>query len=238
MNKIQQVPAPTIEQHDRLETVMHFGIAVQNLVDHLKAAQQFNHLTNPVLLQELVEKLPGSLRLDWAVYKTHRQPVTLDTFGKFMSGLVTAASEVSYTVPGFSVQKHTTNYESRTIKPKGGNTGIIQAHLADKTPASTSSSTPASTKPGKVCLSCGRAGHRVSECHQFNGASVDERWKLVKQKALCRTCLNNHGKWPCRSWKGCEVDGCRQKHHTLLHSSSSFEQINVSSSHVTSGESQ
>ncbi|XP_055622896.1 uncharacterized protein LOC129766396 [Toxorhynchites rutilus septentrionalis] len=235
MNKIQQVPAP---RHDRLETVMHFGIAVQNLVDHLKAAQQFNHLTNPVLLQELVEKLPGSLRLDWAVYKTHRQPVTLDTFGKFMSGLVTAASEVSYTVPGFSVQKHTTNYESRTIKPKGGNTGIIQAHLAEKTPASTSSSTPASTKPGKVCLSCGRAGHRVSECHQFNGASVDERWKLVKQKALCRTCLNNHGKWPCRSWKGCEVDGCRQKHHTLLHSSSSFEQINVSSSHVTSGESQ
>ncbi|XP_055633096.1 uncharacterized protein LOC129773507 [Toxorhynchites rutilus septentrionalis] len=166
MNKIQQVPAP---RHDRLETVMHFGITVQNLVDHLKAAQQFNHLTNPVLLQELVEKLPGSLRLDWAVYKTHRQPVTLDTFGKFMSGLVTAASEVSYTVPGFSVQKHTTNYESRTIKPKGGNTGIIQAHLADKTPASTSSSTPASTKPGKQI--------NVSSSHVTSGES---QWPLFR----------------------------------------------------------
>lgn len=61
LKKVRQVQAP---RHDRLETIMEFGLAVQNLVDHLLAAHQENHLANPVLMQELVEKLPGTLRLD------------------------------------------------------------------------------------------------------------------------------------------------------------------------------
>ncbi|XP_053692317.1 uncharacterized protein LOC128740775 [Sabethes cyaneus] len=231
LNKINQIPPP---RQDRLETVIHFGLAVQNLVDHLKAAQQSNHLTNPVLLQELVEKLPGSLRLDWAVYKNHHEIATLDTFGEFMSGLVTSASEVSFSVPGYSVPKFTMPNENRNSKPRG-NTVIVQAHCADEKPAQTLSN-KSSVRTGKPCLSCGRVGHRVADCQQFNIASVDERWKLVQQKGLCRTCLNSHGKWPCRSWHGCGVDECRQKHHTLLHSSPSSDRINVSSSHVTSGD--
>ncbi|XP_053685875.1 uncharacterized protein LOC128735413 [Sabethes cyaneus] len=237
LSKIHQIPQP---RFDRLETVMQFGLAVQNLVDHLKAAQQCNHLANPVLLQELVEKLPGSMRLDWAVFKNRHHPVTLDTFGEFMSGLVTAASEVSFNIPGPTTTKFFTQTEIRSNKQKGGNTGVVQTHSADENPpvptTPTPSSTPTSTKPGKQCLSCGRVGHRVAECQQFNGASVDERWKLVQQKSLCRTCLNSHGKWPCRSWNGCGVSGCRQKHHTLLHSATISERTNISSSHVTSGD--
>ncbi|XP_055527542.1 uncharacterized protein LOC129720134 [Wyeomyia smithii] len=198
LSKINQIPSP---RHDRLETVIHFGLAVQNLVDHLKAGQQLNHLANPVLLQELVEKLPGSMRLDWAVYKNNHPPATLDTFGIFMSGLVTAASE---------------------------------AHSAEQPTAPTTNKTSTGAKPDKQCQACGRTGHRVAECHQFGGASLDERWKLVQQKELCRTCLNSHGKWPCRSWKGCGVQECRQKHHTLLHSDTSCDR-SVSASHVTSG---
>ncbi|XP_058811166.1 uncharacterized protein LOC131676054 [Topomyia yanbarensis] len=96
LEKIKCVPAP---RHDRLETIMEFGLAVQNLVDHLAAAQQESHLSNPVLMQELVEKLPGSLRLDWAVYKNRDAVPTLRTFGSFMSRLVTAASEVTFDLP-------------------------------------------------------------------------------------------------------------------------------------------
>ncbi|XP_062713670.1 uncharacterized protein LOC134290528 [Aedes albopictus] len=231
LNKIHQIPPP---RHDRLETLMHFGLAVQNLVDHLKAANQYTHLTNPVLMQELVEKLPGSLRLDWAVFKNKYHTATLDTFGEFMSGLVTAASEVSFALPGSCLnQKHIT--DSRSGKQRTGNTGILQAHSIDGQLISQDTNTTARFKPVKSCLACGRAGHRVAECQQFIGASVDERWELVQQKGLCRTCLNGHGKWPCRSWSGCAVEGCRQRHHTLLHSSTPVETDNVSPSHVTSG---
>ncbi|XP_062709047.1 uncharacterized protein LOC134288378 [Aedes albopictus] len=233
LNKIHHIPPP---RHDRLETLMHFGLAVQNLVDHLKAANQYTHLMNPMLMQELVEKLPGSLRLDWAVFKNKYQTATLETFGEFMSGLVTAASEVSFTLPGaYSSQKHATATDSRSGKQKTGNTGILQAHSKDDQHLIQDDNTTPRFKYEKPCLACGRAGHRVAECQQFNGASVDERWELVQKKGLCRTCLNSHGKWPCRSWSGCAVEGCRQRHHTLLHSTTPLENVNISPSHVTSG---
>ncbi|XP_058817854.1 uncharacterized protein LOC131681160 [Topomyia yanbarensis] len=227
MSKIQYVPAP---RHDRLETLICFGLSVQNLVDHLKAAGQQNHLSNPTLMQDFVEKLPGSMRLDWAIYKNKNQPANLETFGEFMSGLVTAASEVSFEIPGLgSALRH----EKR--KPR--ETGVIHTHSNERTSAVATGSATNNSKSGKPCGACGRVGHRVADCHQFKGASLDERWKLVQQKGFCRTCLNSHGKWPCRSWNGCGIEGCRQKHHTLLHCSSPLtENVGVSASHVFSGD--
>ncbi|XP_055539263.1 uncharacterized protein LOC129726499 [Wyeomyia smithii] len=131
------------------------------------------------------------MRLDWAVYKNNHPPATLDTFGIFMSGLVTAASEVSFSIPGGSSQKYITYTEVKNSKPKG-NTGVVQAHSAEQPTAPTTNKTSTGAKPDKQCQACGRTGHRVAECHQFKGASLDERWKLVQQKELCRTCLNSH----------------------------------------------
>ncbi|XP_062713890.1 uncharacterized protein LOC134290723 [Aedes albopictus] len=224
MNKIQQVPPP---RHDRLETLINFGLSVQNLVDHLKAASQQSHLLNPVLLQELVEKLPGSMRLDWAIFKNKRQAPNLETFGEFMSGLVTAASEVSFEFPGLSCT-------SKSDKWKLGGSGVVHTHSADRTLPVAPDGSSNSSKADRPCWACGRTGHRVADCHQFKAADLDKRWKLVHEKGLCRTCLNSHGKWP--SWNGCGIEGCRQKHHNLLHSpAQSPEHLGVSANHVSSG---
>lgn len=96
LDRVRHVPAPKPE---RLDTLIDFGLAVENLVVHLQAAKQENHLTNPVLLQELVMKLPAQLRLDWARYKLIHQDPTLAAFGTFMNELIQAASEVSFELP-------------------------------------------------------------------------------------------------------------------------------------------
>ncbi|XP_062703926.1 uncharacterized protein LOC109409081 [Aedes albopictus] len=228
MSKIQHVAAP---RHDRLETLIQFGLSVQNFVDHLKAANHQNHLSNPVLMQQLVEKLPGSMKLDWAVFKNKNQPANLETFGDFMSGLVTAASEVSFDLPGLS------NNISKNDRHKPRDFGAVYSHSGERAPFTSTDGAPNNTKASKPCAACGRAGHRVSDCHQFQNASVDERWELVQQKGLCRTCLNSHGKWPCRSWNSCGIEECRQKHHTLLHTDSPrLENLGISASHVSSEE--
>lgn len=228
MSKIQHVAAP---RHDRLETLIQFGLSVQNFVDHLKAANHQNHLSNPVLMQQLVEKLPGSMKLDWAVFKNKNQPANLETFGDFMSGLVTAASEVSFDLPGLS------NNISKNDRHKPRDFGAVYSHSGERAPFTSTDGAPNNTKASKPCAACGRAGHRVSDCHQFQNASVDERWELVQQKGLCRTCLNSHGKWSCRSWNSCGIEGCRQKHHTLLHTDSPrLENLGISASHVSSEE--
>ena len=206
-----------LQDTTKLETLIQFGLSVQNLVDHLKAAGQKNHLSNPVLMQELVEKLPGTMRLDWAVFKNKNLLATLETFGEFMAGLVTAASEVTFDLPSF-------DSAARGDKRRPKETGIVHAHSSEVESSQHWSSEPPSSggteaggrpyQTGKLCVACGRDGHRVADCAQFKSANVDERWKLVQLKGLCRTCLNSHGRWPCRSWSGCGVDGCRQKHHT------------------------
>ncbi|XP_062542160.1 uncharacterized protein LOC134210153 [Armigeres subalbatus] len=180
MSKIQDVPAP---RHDRLETIIEFGLSVQNFVDHMNAANQHNHQANPAFMQELVEKLHGSMRLDWTVFKNKNYPATLETFGEYMSGLVMAASEVSFELPS-------SRENARGDKRKSKESGIVFVHSADHTFCTANSN---SVKTAKPCVACGRTGHRLAECHQFKGATVDERWKLVQQYGLCRTCLNNHG---------------------------------------------
>ncbi|XP_058456561.1 uncharacterized protein LOC131433958 [Malaya genurostris] len=170
------------------------------------------------------------MRLSWGEFKGRHQVANLETFGKFMSGLVNAASEVTYDLPNFGNQV-------RSEKRKSKETSVSYTHSSAIVPSENADRTVRNHHTGKTCFACGREGHRVVECSQFKAASVDERWKLVKQKSLCRTCLNSHGKWPCRSWTGCEIDGCRQKHNTLLHSSlPPVRSVSVSASHVSSGE--
>ncbi|XP_062707592.1 uncharacterized protein LOC134288019 [Aedes albopictus] len=223
LEKIHHAPTP---RYDRLETVIEFGIAVQTLVDYLVAAGQNVHLSNPALMQELVEKLPGTMRMEWAVYKSRLPVATLQTFGEFMSGLVATASQVSFELP-------TLDRSARSDRAKVKSKGVVQTHSAG------SASTPSTSmvKTGKLvkpCSCCSREGHRLAECDRFKLLKTDDRWKLAEQKSLCRTCLNNHGKWPCRSWKGCEIEGCRHKHHTLLHGAPSNSQsAGMTASHLS-----
>ncbi|XP_058448925.1 uncharacterized protein LOC131428882 [Malaya genurostris] len=217
LEKIRGLQPP---KHEKLETLMEFGIAVRYFVGHLKAARQDAHLTNPSLMQELVEKLPGQLKLDWAIFKSQYQTVTLTTFGEFTDKLVDAATEVTYDLPCFRRPPKT---EKQKVKEKV----FVQAHSTDS-----SAIRDSKQQHGKTCAMCNLQGHRIIECHRFKSLCVSERVNVIQQKGLCKTCLNNHGKWPCKSWKGCAVEGCRERHNTLLHPAPS---VNVSASHVGKG---
>ncbi|XP_040169686.1 uncharacterized protein LOC120904034 isoform X4 [Anopheles arabiensis] len=100
--KIRQVPAPGPERLDELIT---FGLAVQHLCNQLSSPDRKHYLSNHELLEELVEKLPASRRLEWVSYKfavkeTHKTEPSLQEFGQFMEQLVEKASEVTtYTPP-------------------------------------------------------------------------------------------------------------------------------------------
>ncbi|XP_062704460.1 mucin-17-like [Aedes albopictus] len=76
LDKVRETPAP---RADRLETLITFGMAVQNLCDHIEATGQMAHMCNPVLLRELVDKIPAQLRLNWALYKQQLATADLRT---------------------------------------------------------------------------------------------------------------------------------------------------------------
>ncbi|XP_055633624.1 uncharacterized protein LOC129773970 [Toxorhynchites rutilus septentrionalis] len=188
LKKVREVPAPKSE---RLETLIGFGMAVQNLCDHLQAGEQEAHLNNPTLLFELVDKLPSNLKLDWAMVKRQQPGANLRTFASYMSTIVSAATEVTLTVD--------TKIPHHRMKEKN----YCNSHSAEAT-TSDSHPKPVDNSFGiKQCLICKDSQHRVKSCDSFKKLTVDERWKLVQKLSLCRICLFSHGRRPCRSKERC-----------------------------------
>ncbi|XP_068739158.1 uncharacterized protein [Montipora capricornis] len=60
--------------------------------------------------------------------------------------------------------------------------------------------------------------HGIWACPRFREESVEERWRVAKDKKLCFRCLSsNHQGKHCFRSRDCGVDGCKRSHHKLLH---------------------
>ena len=92
LDKVRSAPAP---KADRLGTFIKFGITVKQLCDHLEAARLVDHLNNPMLVAELVEKLPPSYQLDWVRNKKGKQGTPLKKFANFITDIAADVSEVA-----------------------------------------------------------------------------------------------------------------------------------------------
>ncbi|XP_062557202.1 uncharacterized protein LOC134222066 [Armigeres subalbatus] len=210
LKKVRNVSPPKSEN---LSTIVTYGLAIQNLVDHIVLADQQAHLSNPMLLQELVDKLPTSMKMQWGTYKQAHVIVNLATFNSFMSGLVNLATEL--TIEGDSAQNHRqVRHEKVKQKEKlftHANKSLNTAEI-EKEPLK-------EVCVSKSCSYCGMDTHQILHCSSFKSLDIGARWKAMRQKNLCRLCLVPHRKWPCRSKKECGLDGCRIRHHMLLHTS-------------------
>ncbi|XP_062541539.1 uncharacterized protein LOC134209558 [Armigeres subalbatus] len=200
---VREAPAPKSE---RLETLIDFGMAVRNLVSHLIAADQRSHLANPVLLQELVEKLPANVKMQWAQHLVEFPDMTLQTFSSFMSSVVESVSKVVL---------YSSSQGSRMDKMKPRDKGYVHSHVET---VDTLPQNKHKTEAFKSCIVCGKGSHRVKDCFTFKNGNADSRWKTVTALNLCRCCLGQHGRRSCRSSMRCEIDGCQLRHHPLLHS--------------------
>ena len=67
------------------------------------------------------------------------------------------------------------------------------------------------------CYIC-QGNHTIRNCEEYKSMSVDDRWKIAKEKKLCFRCLaNNHQGRDCKRSKECGINGCKRNHDRLLH---------------------
>lgn len=60
--------------------------------------------------------------------------------------------------------------------------------------------------------------HRLENCQRFNNLTVDKRNELIKKRKLCFRCLKGgHRSVDCTQDKACPKEGCKYRHHVLLH---------------------
>ncbi|XP_062541842.1 uncharacterized protein LOC134209834 [Armigeres subalbatus] len=194
---------------DRLASFIGFGVVVQQLSDHLEATGLTSHLVNPMLIQELIEKLPAGTQLEWVRYRRKSKVVTLRTLSNFLSRIVKDASEVA----AYGEASRSGEVGSKKVNPRSrASEGYIHAHDAAE---SISSSPPA--KERRPCRICGRVDHRIRNCERFRRLHYSERWEAVRRWKLCQLCLNEHGTVSCKLNFRCNIGGCKERHNPLLH---------------------
>ena len=73
-----------------------------------------------------------------------------------------------------------------------------------------------STKYQK-CPVC-NAAHPLLRWHIFGEKTFEERLQVMRKAQLCHNCFKySHIAVGCLAKKACDVQGCRRKHHTLIH---------------------
>lgn len=91
LSQVRSEPAP---KADKLDTLITFALAVQNICAIMEANHLQNHINNPCLLQELVDKLPPMLKLNWSIHKQGLGDVNLTHFSSWLFNLAQAASDL------------------------------------------------------------------------------------------------------------------------------------------------
>lgn len=92
LTKVIKAPVP---RSDQLETLIDFRITVKQFCDHLDAVGLKDHLDNPILVQELVYKLPPSYKLEWVWYKRVKRDSPTRMVTSSMTEVVYDVSEMS-----------------------------------------------------------------------------------------------------------------------------------------------
>ncbi|XP_058827095.1 uncharacterized protein LOC131687069 [Topomyia yanbarensis] len=191
--------------------------SVPELCDHLEAAGLHDHLSNPMLAQELVSKLPSEYKLDWVRFKRGKRGTPLRLFTDFTNEIVSEVSEVAE----FSGLE--TKGQREVGKPKGKKE-FVHTHSAQNVQPYVAHSTSA-PKGKRPCVVCKRTDHKVRFCDDFEKLTLRDRLKLVEKYKLCSLCLCDHGRTRCTFNVRCNIDHCKGGHHPLLHRTEELVQV-------------
>ncbi|XP_055522671.1 uncharacterized protein LOC129716855 [Wyeomyia smithii] len=214
VNKIREMPAPRAE---KLHTLIDFGVAVQNVCATIAASGLDEYMCNVVLLQELTEKLPLSIRLNWAFHRQHLPRVTLLELGDWLGELVEAASAV--TMPSMSVPKP---------ERRGRKEDYINVH-SESNPITEANARDRLQRAVKGCNVCLNDCSGPEKCQKFLNMDVGSRWTFVKEQKLCRKCLRKHF-GACQVKTPCGRNGCTFMHRKLLHDDKRYSKTVTSES--------
>ncbi|XP_036322216.1 uncharacterized protein LOC118736235 [Rhagoletis pomonella] len=175
-----------------LSKLIPFATKVNNICAFLQSAGAEHHISNPMLLDELIAKLSMSKRIEWGRYSTALQ---MRATALHFSDWLTSLANVMCTV------NDECQHAAREPKRR------MVLHL-DETIS-------------RKCPLC-QGQHKPADCKRLIEATVSDRRTEVKSRRLCSACLNaGHSTSNCRRRKVCGIDGCNRSHHRLLHESRS-----------------
>ncbi|XP_058456830.1 uncharacterized protein LOC131434192 [Malaya genurostris] len=216
---------PTLRS-DKLDQLIEFAIVVQNLRSTIEASGLQDYLYNVSLLTDLTDKLPASIKLDWAKHQQTLPRITLAEFSSWIYSLAEAASTV--TKIGFNETKQVRSSKPSAFINTHSTASELEQPIADTKLLSTGI---AAVNLHFTCMICKGTCKSAADCQRFLELTYDSRWTAIKEYGYCKKCLRRHND-QCTARKRCGINGCTYKHHELLHNPSKNSTGSVSNNQV------
>lgn len=197
--KARNLPAP---KTDDLNGLVTYAIEVHNITCSLEDATLDDYRRDPEFIGELTDKLPSYLKNEWVRARIDKKDVVL--YGNW---IFEYAMSVLQEYPSVS-QSFKETKESQEKPKKKVTVGV---HCEAE---------PTTSKTCRKCPidGCNSTCIHPSQCEVFKKANVKYRNSCVSTLKLCYRCLKSHSfANPCRNPVPCTVDGCKKRHHPLLH---------------------
>ena len=200
IEKVRSIPAVA---DGNLEALVEFANKIANMTTFLKNVQGHHHLSNPMLLCELLSKLPLARQMQWAekCLLLNGAPTIVD-FNDWLSTLRRLANMVNDSLPSTSQQAAV----------------AATCHPGRRPPHATKRFAGVSVA-AKRCSICNGDCKATHECRKFLNLSPEDRWKMVKTLKHCFSCLRAGHQVQSCNFKNilCGTNGCTMFHHRLLH---------------------
>lgn len=181
---------PTIEN---VESILCYALEIENISCTMRLAKLSEHLWNPVLLTEMLDRLPSQMKMEWAEYTYKRTPCNIEVFSAWLKEKSMKLSTLLTKPP--ILTRASKNYDKNK-------SNFVNVHEE-------------AVNITKCCV-CGSSCKNVEVCAAFKEMSYKRKWVEIKNNFLCRTCLRRH-RGQCKKLQICGKDGCEFFHHELLH---------------------
>ncbi|XP_033127591.1 uncharacterized protein LOC117125239 [Anneissia japonica] len=198
---------PIIKPEDG-PALQRFSTQLTSCTNTLEEIGYLGKLDNPENLRKIIERLPYRLRVKWreivdTIIEREKRDVTIKDITKLVTDKARLATHPVFGKLSDPIPKSTTNV-SRPKQPshKQSHSYAIQGQ---------------SDNEKLKCVLRGEE-HWLSRCEAFKRMTLNERWKIVKEKKICNNCLTiGHFVRLCPKESFCKIDGCKTKHSTFLH---------------------
>ncbi|XP_058122612.1 uncharacterized protein LOC131293502 [Anopheles ziemanni] len=179
------------------------SIALENLVANIKTLNKPSYLSDHRLINELASKLPQDKQLKWLritdELEEQREMPTLEHFSTWLANIASELRRLPKAIDRKPLHLHDTTKPAKNVSPK---------HERNIKPK----------KERKACPNC-KGSHNILNCDQFKSKTPAERYEAIKKEKLCSGCLrsNGHEEKTCWFARECGINGCKERHHRLVH---------------------
>ncbi|MBM6549254.1 DUF1759 domain-containing protein [Streptococcus dysgalactiae subsp. equisimilis] len=192
------------------EALSRLAVKMENCAIALEQMDYTADLNALVTIERIVRSLPGYLQHQWAevvdkITLNSREPNFKDLTEFIASKARVARSRFGQLASGNSSRASVGSSSHNHIR---GNTKLNCTVTVDGVANATTEF---------HCGACA-APHALVECPKFLAMAVAERWTCAKDKGLCFACLKgSHRVRDCKKPATCNINGCKRRHHGLLH---------------------